>query len=119
MYLKGREINFLRTVDVTCKVADMCVDGDLSNAEQLFSGKQSDNLHNQAKFISYLNEGYELNKAFNVEDYEPKVINPEELVTLDQSTFDTLFSEAVEAFLEGVKATVEVEEEKKKEAVKE
>lgn len=114
MYLKGKEIKFLRTVDVTCKIADLCRDGDLTNADELFSGKQSEVLHNQAKFIAICNEGYELNKAFNVEGYTPDIIKPEELVALDQETFDGLFTEAVDAFLKGVNTTVEVEQEEKK-----
>lgn len=115
MYLKGREIKFLRTVDVTCKVADMCEGGDLSNADKLFTGTQSNMLHNQAKFIEICNEGYEMNKAFNVDGYEPQVLTVQELLTLDQENFDILFTEAIDAFLHGIDTTVELEEEKKSE----
>lgn len=95
----GREINFLRTVGATCKLAESCPDRNIKHLDALFD--QDDLAMSQntlALIISALNEGYELNKSFEDPSYEPHPITVAQLMALDQNTFNALASEAIEAF---------------------
>lgn len=113
----GREIGFLRTVAANCKIADMCPDGDISKGKSLFDGPYQKSQNTAAKFISYMNEGYEMKKKFEDPGYAPQVITPEEAMYLPDEMFDQLFLEALEAY-SGEKITVETAPEKgKKKAV--
>lgn len=113
MRVNGREINFKRTVAANCKIADLCPDMDIKNADKLFAGKYQDSQLTAAKVIAILNEGYEQNKKFSEPGYEPNPISVDELLSLDDDLFGELFTEAMEAYA-GEKATVEVEPEKGK-----
>lgn len=113
MVIHGREISFLRTVAVNCKIADLCPNGDLDNIKDLFDGSYQKSQTTAAKFISLMNEGYEMNRKFSEPGYEPSVITPEELLYLSDEEFGQAFAEATDAFA-GEKPTVETEEPKGK-----
>ena len=113
MKVNGREINFKRTVAANCKIADLCPDMDIKNADKLFAGKYQDSQLTAAKVIAILSDGYEQNRKFSEPGYEPHPISVEELLTLDDELFGELFGEAMEAYA-GEKATVETEPEKGK-----
>lgn len=119
MQIFGKEIGFLRTVAANCKIADMCPDGDISNASELFEGSYQKSQNMAAKFISYMNEGYEMYRKFSEAGYEAKVITPEELLYLPDDLFQQAFEEALKAY-SGEKPTIETvpEKGKKKATVK-
>ena len=117
MIIHGREIQFLRTVQAACDIADICPKGDMANIAELFKGTTKTRVTNMANIIHFLSVGYEEAKAFEEEGYKPNPITVKELMALDENTFNILFTEATEAFYSD-KQTVEVEPEKKKEKVK-
>lgn len=108
MVINGREIKFLRTVLATCKVAEICKDGNIENAGTLFEGRYQDSQKTTAKFIAIMNEGYEMNKKFEEPGYEPRPLTAEEALNLTEKDFDKCFREAVEAYT-GEKITVQSE----------
>ena len=114
MKVHGRNIGFLRTVKLTCELADMCPDGDLNKIGELFTGHMGDVQRNTAKFIALMNEGYEVSKSFEEPTYEPNPLSVEEILYLDDGTFTQLFEEASAVFMEDGKPTVEVQASKKK-----
>lgn len=116
MKIRGREIGFLRTVKAACDIADLCPDRDLNKIGGLFSGPSSEVTKNGAKLIHFMNEGYEMNKHFDDPSYKPNVISVEEILYLDDDTYQELFSEMMSAFMGDV-PTVEAEEPKKNESV--
>lgn len=116
MKIRGREIGFLRTVKTACDIADLCPDKDLNKIGALFSGATSDVTRNGAKLIHFMNEGYEMNKHFDDPSYKPNPISEEEILYLDDDTYQQLFSEMMSAFMGDV-PTVEAEEPKKNESV--
>lgn len=113
MKVYGREINFLRTVAGNCKIADICPDGDMSKAGLLFEGSYQKSQNTAAKFICILQEGYELNKKFSDQNYEPNILTPEMVMNLPDDIFSDLFTAALEAY-SGEKPTVETEPVKSK-----
>ena len=113
MIIRGREIKFLRTVLATCKIADLCPDGQISKIGALFGGTDSKVARNEAEFIRALNEGYEMSLHFDDPSHEVKVISIDEIMSLTNDDFSALFAEAVGAF-QGEEQTVEVEEKKSK-----
>ena len=117
MLIHGREIQFLRTVQAACDIADICPKGDMANIAELFKGTTKTRITNMANIIHFLSVGYEEAKAFEEEGYKPNPITVKELMALDENTFNILFAEATEAFYSD-KQTVEVEPEKKKEKAK-
>ena len=117
MLIHGREIQFLRTVQAACDIADICPKGDMANIAELFKGTTKTRVTNMANIIHFLSVGYEEAKAFEEEGYKPNPITVKELMALDEDTFNILFAEATEAFYSD-KQTVEVEPEKKKEKAK-
>lgn len=108
MVINGREIRFLRTVLATCKVAEICKDGNIENAGTLFEGRYQDSQKTTAKFIAIMSEGYEMNKKFEEPGYEPRPLTAEEALNLTEKDFDKCFREAVEAYT-GEKITVQSE----------
>lgn len=117
MIIHGREIQFLRTVQAACDIADLCPEGDMKHISKLFEGTTKTRITNMAHIIHYLSEGYEEAKAFEEEGYKPNPITVKEAMLLDEETFNSLFVEATEAYYAD-KQTVEVEPEKKKETEK-
>lgn len=118
MIIRGREIKFLRTVLATCKIADLCPDGQISKIGALFGGTDSKVARNEAEFIRALNEGYEMSLHFDDPSHEVKVISIDEIMSLTNDDFSALFAEAVGAF-QGEEQTVEVEEKKSKKKTEE
>ena len=115
MKIRGREIQFLRTVKATADIAVLCPDKDIERVAELFNSDLSTMLETGAKVIHYLNEGYEMNKAFDDPSYEPKVLSVEEIMYLDDGTYTELFQSAMASLNNGAETTVELEKSKKKE----
>ena len=118
MKIRGREIGFLRTGQAACDIADLCPDKDLNKIGGLFTGTTSEVTKNGAKLIHFMSEGYEMNKHFDDPSYEPNPISVEEIMYLDEDTYQELFSEMMKSFMGDV-PTVETEEPKKNESVTE
>lgn len=107
MKVFGREIKFKRTVGATCRIAEACPDRDVKKIEAMFN--ENDIAMTQrsvALLIAALNEGYEQFKGFNEPGYEPNPLTIEQIMCLDQDTFNELANEAIEEF-KAVNQTVE------------
>lgn len=117
MNIYGREVNFLRTVEATIKIADMCPDSDIEKADQLFDGSYQVSQQTAATFMAVLSEGYETNKAFADPDYKPHPLTEREALSLQSEDFSALFGEAIQAYT-GEKVTVEAEPVKKTDEIK-
>ena len=113
MEINGKEIKFLRTVKTTSDIANLCPDRDINRIAELFSGALSVSLETGAKFIHYLNEGYEMNKHYFDKSYEPQIISVEEIMYLDDATYTELITEAMASLGVGAEQTIEVEPSKK------
>lgn len=116
MIVRGREIGFLRTVKTSCDIEALCPNHDLSRFDELLNGSVASANRTVAEMIRILNEGYEMNRKFNEEGYEPHVLTLDEILYLDDSVFQELAEEAMKAFNKE-KQTVEVETKKKEETV--
>lgn len=118
MKVNGREVKFKRTVMATCKIAEICKDGDIKNAESLFDGNYQTSQQTAAKFLAILSEGYEMNRKYQEPEYTPRPLTAEEALNLTEADFSELFIEAVTAY-SGEKPTIETEPAKgKKKAAK-
>lgn len=113
MKIRGREINFLRTVKTTCDLAEICPDKDINRLGEIFNGSIGDAQKNAAILIRSLNEGYEMNKHFDNPDYQPNIISIDEILFLSQEEYTELLNEAMKVF-SNVETTVEAEKSKKK-----
>lgn len=118
MKVYGREINFLRTVEATIKIADMCPDSDIANADKLFDGTYQVSQKTAASFMAILSKAYEDHKSFEDPGYEQNPLTEREALSLESNEFDALFVEAVKAYT-GEKPTVETEPPKDKKKVEE
>ena len=112
MKVYGREVNFLRTVDATIKIADLCPEADMDNIGKLFDGTYQVSQKTSAAFMVILSEGFENHKVFEEPDYQPRPLRIEEVLSLPTEEFNELFGEAIQAF-SGEKPTVETEPVKK------
>ena len=115
MIINGREIKFLRTVKATSELSKICPNGDLSRLPELFTGDLSTTLETGAKMIHFLNEGYEMHKHFEDRSYKPQPLEEEEILYLDNDTYELLFRYAMEGLNNGAETSIEIEEPKKKE----
>ena len=112
MKVYGREINFLRTVEATIKIADLCPEADMENIGKLFDGTYQVSQSTSAAFMAILSEGFENHKAFEEPGYQPRPLGEKEALSLSTEDFNELFGEAVKAFM-GEQPTVETEPVKK------
>lgn len=101
----------------TCKIAELCKDGDIKNAATLFEGSYQDSQKTAATFMAIMSDGFEQNKKFREPGYEPRPLVAEEAMCLTEEDFSQLFKEAVEAY-SGEKPTVETEPPKKQKKTK-
>lgn len=115
MKINGREIKFLRTVKATADVSNLCPDKDLSRLPELFSGDFSKSVETGAKIIHFLNEGYEMNRHFADRSYKPQPLEVDEILYLDNDTYQLLMESAMSGLNNGAETSIEIEEPKKKE----
>lgn len=113
MQIRGKEIQFLRTVKATSDIARLCPDNDIQRIDELFSGDLPTTLEVGAKIIHYLNEGYEMNRHFNEPGYQPDILSVDEIMYLDDQTYTELMKSAMKGMSNGAEQLVEVEEQKK------
>ena len=115
MKVYGREINFLRSVEATIKIADLCPDKDIENVDKLFDGTYQVSQTTAAAFMAIMSEGFENRKLFEEPGYQPRPLGEKEALSLSTEEFNELFGEAVKAYA-GEKPTVETEVKKTKKA---
>ncbi len=116
MVIHGREIKFRRTVFGNCEIAKICPGGDINNFNQVINGDYATAQTAAAVFIAALSEGYEMNEAYEHPDYTPRPLTKNEALLLDSEEFNALFAEAMAAFVEDGKTTVQTKEPKGKNA---
>ena len=120
MEVHGREIRFRRTVLGNCEIADLCPKGDINRfGEVLQKGTYSQQQMLGAKFMVALSKGYEMTRKYAEPDYTPNPLTAEEALLLDDQTFNDLFMEAMNAFIDDGKTTVETAPPKKAEEASE
>lgn len=115
MKIRGKEIQFLRTVKATSDIAKLCPDENFERIGELFNGSVPIIIETGAKIIHFLNEGYEMNKHFDDPSYQPQILSVEEIMYLDETTYTELMKSAFENLNAGAETSIELEESKKKE----
>lgn len=114
MVINGREIRFRRTVWGNCKIAEMCPKKDINKLSDLFKSDYATSQTTAARFICILSESWEkAHKYFDDPEYTPRPLTEDEVLMLDDSTFQALFTEALNAWADDGKTTVETAPEKK------
>lgn len=108
MIINGKERNFFLTVGASCAIAELCPDGDIANIGELFSGRYSKNMTSLAKFIVAMNRGYEERMRPDAE--KPDVVTVRELMALTMDEFHQAEAEAIAAYTNDSKTTVETAE---------
>lgn len=109
MIINGREVRFRRTVWGNCQLADMCPKKDINKLGALLQGDYATSQRTAARMIAVLSEGYERAHKFSDPGYEPHPLTEDEALMLDDETFSALFQEAIDAFQNDGKTTVEAE----------
>lgn len=107
MKVRGKEIQFLRTVKATCELAKLCPEENIERIDELFSGTFPNTIEVGAKIIHFLNEGYEMNKHFNDPSYQPQVISIDEIMYLSESDYVALMKDAMSSFGIGTETSIE------------
>jgi hypothetical protein len=110
MVVHVKERKFLYTVRAAQEIAALCKDGDISNLMELMeTDSLTKRVANIINIICSLNKGYEQAKEFEEPGYTADVITAAELECVPLATLYELEIEALAAFGEGTKTTVEVE----------
>lgn len=99
MEINGKEVTFRASVGAMMKIAALCPDHDINNADKLFSSDTVQTLSNTAKFVSYLSGG---------------ALSEEEVLDMDVDQFMAIQTEAVNAFRRDQKGQVKTAPKKAK-----
>ena len=99
MTINGKEVQFKATIRALREIAKMCPDGDINNAEKLFTGATADVLDNSVKFISLLSGGS---------------LTAEDLLDLDIQELTEVQGAAISAFRNDQQGEMHVEPKKEK-----
>lgn len=105
MTLNGREVHFFYSMRAAKMFADFCPDRDFSRMSEALTGKYGNIIDNQARFIIALSTAYCKSAEHRDEGEEP--VTMDELLDLDQETFQALFLEAAAAMQTGGQTHVE------------
>ena len=89
MDLNGREINFAYNMRAAKAFADFCPERNISKIGEALSGQFGNVVDNQANFILAMNHAYCLSQEHRGENL--KMITMDELLDLDQDTFQAVF----------------------------
>lgn len=119
MKIHGRECKFRLTIGASVEIAELCPEGDIKNIGDLLSGRYAETLGATAKIIVALNKGYEDAQKYEQEGYVARPLSVEEVLTLDGETLAALQAEALAAFTNDQKTSVEDAPAKKKTKAKE
>lgn len=113
MKIFGEEYGFALTVGASAEIADLCPDGDLNRMNELLSGRMSKTINFTASFITALAKGYDEVKRYSGEEVTHKPLTVEMVKSLTTDVFYQVQAEALAAFREDTKTTVEVAPPKK------
>ena len=113
MQIYGREVGFRFTVGASAKISDLCPDGDITRLGEVLGGQYGQITRDTVAIMAALSEGYEQARSFEVPGHEPNPLTVDELFSLRPSELNALQREALAAWAEDRKPTVEVEPEKK------
>lgn len=108
MVVNGREIRFKRTILANCNIIDKLAGGDAENLDRIFDGGYVKSQKAAADFIVEMNAGYETSQTFTDKEYVPRPLTQGEVLSLEESEFETLFTEALSVWT-GEKVTIETE----------
>lgn len=116
MIIHGKERNLMLTIGASIKIAKLCPQGDLSRVGELFQNNSlADMFDKVCDIIIALNEGYEMNRAFEVEDYKADVITKQELLALNMMDIIQMKDEILRSMSTDSAGSIETESSKKKE----
>lgn len=112
MELNGRTVHFKRTIWATNAIMQMCPGKKLERFSELFNGDDADQILTMSAFITIMSEGYEQAKEFEAsrkgQTYTKDPVTMDEIMALeDMDVFTQLQTEAVAAWVEDGKQTVE------------
>lgn len=112
MKINGREITFKRTIWATFAVAALCPDNDPAKLDDVLRANFVDGNMTAASFVCLLSEGSERFKEFEAaqrgETYVMRPLTFDEIMNMeDFGVFQDLFMEAVDAWKNDAKPTVE------------
>lgn len=99
MTINGKEVRFKATIRALKEIAKMCPDGDINNAEKLFTGATADVLDNSIRFVSLLSGG---------------TLTEDDLLDLDVQELAEVQNAAVSAFKGDQRGEIHVEPKKEK-----
>lgn len=115
MKINNHEIKFLRTVLANCEIAKVCENRDIQNFDKLIESNDTVMAyHAQCVFICAMQKGYEMHEKFENPDYIPHYITEDDLMLLDPEDFNTLATEAFNAFAGDAVQEIETQEPKAK-----
>lgn len=110
MEINGRDVRFARTVRANCILSDFAPDHDIARFNEIWEkGSYSEQQKACAVFINALSEGYEYRQKDREPGHVPRPITVDEALNLEDDIFAQLFGEALSAFTDGGKVTVETE----------
>lgn len=111
MKIHGKEIGLRFTCGASAKISKLCPNGDIGRMNELFA--DSSNIEKMMEVIGTmavaLNEGYELNRKYEVEGYEPNPITFEEVMTINIDELATLQEEIIDVMTADAKGEIEIE----------
>ena len=114
MIIDGKERGFALTIGATIEIAEFCPNGDISKIGDAISrGGYARQMANICKLIVALNKGYEERRAFEEAGYIPDPITEQEVRSWTTKDLTELQGEAMAAFAQDSKTTVETKPPKK------
>ena len=115
MNIFGNEYGFMLTVGASEEISELCPDGDLSRLGEVLQGSYSQTIGTVTKMLLAMSRAYDLNRAFEGHPQDHPELTANMLKALPQDKFLEAQGEAMAAFRNDTKTTVEVEPSKKKE----
>ena len=114
MELNGREVGFKYSMRAAKMFADFCPERNISRIGEALSGDYGNVIDNQAAFIIALNTAY--CRSSDHKDEEQQMITIDELLDLDQDTFQEIFLAAADVMTEDKKTHIETKPAPRKKA---
>ena len=115
MVVFGKEVNFRRSVQANCEIAEICPDGDINKFNDLINGPYKPAQTAAARFMAAMSRAYEDYANFTDPEHKADPVTERELMMLDGDEFNDLFPQALSVFADDGKTTVETEPVKKTE----
>lgn len=113
MKVFGKEVNFRRSVQSNCEIAEICPDGDINKFNILINGDYKTAQTAAARFMAAMSRAYEDYANFTDPEHKADPVTERELMMLDSDEFNDLFLAALAVFSADGKTTVETEPVKK------